>query len=243
MSAVFKATLEEKEFDIKITRDGELVFLDYDIECDFLRAELGETATPAMKLANEWIEDPIEFIVDIIQSNYPNIVKEISIPMAIDFVEHILPAYEKGLSLPFESSILRHTIKFARTLADTDGIGRKKLYEYGRRLLKESEQAYKVSTGSRYFPPEYAAAWAGYTLTRHMLSYYGYTAGQTEDLYGVSNDCAIVMIKNRTKGKSFIEDKKDEGYQGEISWQVRRFVDVMECLQDAKPWPPFEDTK
>lgn len=240
MSAVFKATLEEKEFDIKITREGELVFLDYDIECDFLRAELGETATPAIKLANEWIEDPIEFIVDIIQSNYPNIVKEISIPMAIDFVEHILPAYEKGLSLPLESSTLRHTVKYARAFADNN-VDRKKLYDYGTKLLKESEQAYKVSTGSNYFPPEYAAAWAGYMLTKYILLNYKYR--RMFDLYEISKDCALVMMKNRVRGKSFVEDKKDEGYQREISWQIRRSVDVMEALQDAKPWPPFEDTK
>ena len=38
------------------------------------------------------------------------------------------------------------------------------------------------------------------------------------------------------------ESARQEGKQGEVSWQVRHFVHVMECLQDGKAWPKIEET-
>lgn len=48
--------------DIEITQDLDIFFLDYDLECDLLRAELGEGPTICSAAYMEWLSDPMNFL-------------------------------------------------------------------------------------------------------------------------------------------------------------------------------------
>lgn len=89
MSVIVTAIYGDKSFQLQITRDGSLIFLDHDIEYDIAMVEFGEPSTTAIELMNNWKQEPYEIICKNIVLN-----ERILILLIIDWAKHVLPIFE-----------------------------------------------------------------------------------------------------------------------------------------------------
>lgn len=69
MPLYFSVPAQGGEFDIEITDDGALVFLDYDIEADVIAAELGDEESVPFKLLRNWQESPTLVLLRLYSSS------------------------------------------------------------------------------------------------------------------------------------------------------------------------------
>jgi hypothetical protein len=64
MGLTFTANYWGDKFQVEVTRDGDLVFLDYDVEYDEACLEFSYPATSATKLLGRWRDNPSQTIVE-----------------------------------------------------------------------------------------------------------------------------------------------------------------------------------
>jgi len=196
MSVIVTATLEDQSFQVEVTRGGNLIFLDHDINYDLSMFEFGEGATTATRLLDEWREEPYEVICRIFGLDKKHLAL-----LAADWVEHVLPLFEKeypGYQRP------RSAIIAAR--------------EYIRGNMKLQQLEVARHAASAWVPAQYAATTArAARISRHAVAAEAAEAAWTASQWA--------------------------GSQKEVSWQIRRFIDITKALQSGMPWPPLEATK
>lgn len=270
MSAVFKVTYEGKEFNIEITRDGELVFLDYDIELDRLRSELGEEPTVAVRLANEWIEDPIEGVITKIKWNDTTAYRDLS-HVVLDWAAHLLPIYENSFH---DDASPRNAINTARKYINgktsyvslsnsrwsiSDAADLRDRFPYpgsGRKsLMIDILDIVSDAVGM--------AAWASHlymdvseeTLDADDDEFVDVDAFEAlslvqQKIVAVSNGLVETfrryVMYRRYESDAQPREASIAGNLAELEekkWQIRRFVEVMEAAQSGKNPPPVEEVK
>jgi hypothetical protein len=89
MSIVFEVTLDDQPVQLEITRDGELIFLDYNITHDLAALEFGYPDTDATELYAEWQESPVGAICYNLGLDEDTLGS-----LAADWAEHVLPIFE-----------------------------------------------------------------------------------------------------------------------------------------------------
>lgn len=89
MGSVHTATFEGKSFEAEIIPDGDLVFVDGDIEYEIAFVAMGGDETPATKLLKAWRKDPIDVIC-----NNLGLEDDTLRLLAADWAEHVLPIFE-----------------------------------------------------------------------------------------------------------------------------------------------------
>lgn len=62
MSLIFTATYQKEKFQVEVTRDGDLIFLDHDIAYDETIVALGGEESMALLLSNKWDDDKLSVI-------------------------------------------------------------------------------------------------------------------------------------------------------------------------------------
>ena len=131
MSAFFKLLLDGEERDVEVTRDCELVILDYDMAWDDMLGAMSGQESDARLLLNEWLEFPTSAICDFLVHQKRDLIYLVS-----DWVAHVMPvvgAFEQNQY----GEILQACLNTARNSADaaTDVS----------ELQKAKQQAVKVS--------------------------------------------------------------------------------------------------
>jgi len=90
MSVQFTVSYKGEKFEVEITREGDLIFIDYDIEYDLTMDEFGEPPTVAATMMKKWREKPCQIICENIGLLRGNLAR-----LAVDWAEHVLPIFEE----------------------------------------------------------------------------------------------------------------------------------------------------
>lgn len=244
MSVVATATFKGDTFEIEITDDGELIFLNHDINYDLAMMEFGEKLTTAVKIRNSWMLFPpqtiFEYIIDI------NKNKEFIYRLLADYVDHPMCIYENTIN---EGDINEHdydprdTIKTIRLFLD------------GKKEYKDIAKAHAYSltvAESLHWSPEAMAVFGTEDLSDFVLN----TKEIINDKIKKKSTIRAITLAERaakTIGMAAAPeyDLDDEeapedfhrAFDRECEWQVRRFVACMKALQAGMPWPPLEYTE
>jgi hypothetical protein len=89
MSVIVDATYEGETFEVEITHDGELIFLDYNITHDLAALEFDYPDTDATKFYAKWQLHPVSAICYNLSLD-----KDTLRSLAADWAEHVLPFFE-----------------------------------------------------------------------------------------------------------------------------------------------------
>jgi len=233
MSAKFNVTYGIKEFQIEITREGNLSFLDYDIEYDLALREFGEEKTAAVRLVDKLDEEPIYFI-----TTYLNIPHRNMIYLAADWAERVLWIFENEHP---KDKRPKNAIQAARDFVDGK-IDEEKLntaWERAKRAeLKADVAASSANTDQM--------ARTGKMLSKGAMWAVAEAAGAAT---AVARGTLFGVVAARAKYAVDAYYREPYGRiksipaHDELSWQIRRFVDCMEAVQAGEDWPDLKATE
>lgn len=238
---------------VEITRDGELLFLDYDIEYDLSMSEFGEPKSQAVTLFEHWKQNEIRFI-----ARYLRIPNDRSVLIAMDWGEHVLPIFKK--TFPRDQRPW-NVIRIAREFVSGKRLAGE-LIDATETLRHFVNEEYHKTSSSAHSVAE-AIVFAASTFTGYEAEYEAgavrqgvvaaATAAANAAAYSAPPKTAIgvrhgTVIKSKTPifaphiaTGQFVE--WDEAFRRERLWQIRRFLDVESAFFRGKPWPPLKETK
>lgn len=227
MSTIFTARYLFDDFEVEITREGNLLFLDYDVQYDVVMAEFGEPETVAVMLLEEWKDDPLDVICRRL-----GLEKQPLIYLAADWAEHVLPEfqdYDKDDKRPEEA------IKIARKCAEEIGTP-----EEGK-AIAATEAAHNARMAA-----ENARDWASRSAAASAATSAFWAAKAAAEIF-YSKPQSIVYVSDAARAAQRAAARAHAGRReaarlAELAWQIRRFVDCMEAVQSGKPWPPLGAT-
>jgi hypothetical protein len=259
MSLVFERFLNGELHQVEVTREGELIFPDYNIAHDQAALEFGYDHTDATMLKEEWDEYAVEALIyDVVADRIePKYMARIVLEFAArslhiekrahpgdDRAQNLLDASAEYLN----GALDRQYLKALRT--KLRGFG-----EYrGKRRGSDSEMAATLARMAAYLASGAAfhcdtGRSANWKLLLHNI--FGATdkaaAAIAYDVC-VANDTPAYVIKKvimsrgrkwRLRNKS---DAFDDAAAVESAWQIRRFVDVMEAVGQGFDWPDIKVT-
>jgi len=234
MSITLTATLGPKCFLVKITREGQMIFLDHDIAYDLSMAEFGEHKTPGVFLLNLWEEAPYKVIFKHLElSKHDNVL------LLADYAEHVLPIYEKWSrndSRP--RNAIQTTREYLNAYVGSDRLDNE--ISSAEQSAAEALETARMASEEAAFEDvalaiaAAAAAEAAWTTVK-MASW---ASGVLRWMAAATSESAIVAAMWAAKAGIWPEDSRAR----EISWQICRLVDVMEAVQAGKPWPSIKGT-
>lgn len=91
MSVILAAKFEGETFQIEISDELEMIFLDRDITYDETIAALGGKGSSALELQKQWTDTPESVVIENFDLSKQNIVL-----MVADWVEHVWPIFYKA---------------------------------------------------------------------------------------------------------------------------------------------------
>jgi hypothetical protein len=210
--------------EVEITDDGEVFVLDHDIEEELAMAAFGAELPGCLKFVEVWNEEsPIEAITYHAGLDAPTLVL-----LAADWVEHVLWIYEELLMVDRSP---RTALKITRRL------------QRGEEPRWRTKQAIAYSLAAAKLAKTWTAARSGATLVGEASNYVvrGFMqpdeASYAAKMAAMAARTAVGWYASADK-QTFNEAAADE----ERDWQVRRFIDVMNAIQNDEPWPPLEAT-
>lgn len=234
MSVIIDATYEGKTFEVEISHDGSLEFLDYDIEYDQAAAEFGYPVTVAMKLLEAWNLDPVEVIVKRMDMPIRYIAH-----LAMDWAEHVSDAYAVyGYDKRGGADKLVSILNSARRQI---GLAEGEISKYNLLNLQALVSGAYDKVGEHHDVAAKSAAWA----TRYALSVFP-ASESINDKEWAARDQAASAARNAIGAKAeyvnlvWVVDEEKE--KAETLWQIRRLVDCMEAVGQGFDWPDMKAT-
>lgn len=221
---------------VEITRSGNLLFPNVDIEYDLAMAEFGEPKTPEIDLYEKWKKCDASVIV----RNLFNIDSNTLVLLAADCAEHVLHLFE---SYSHGNMRARYALESIRYFVGSEAMDlTKNILSPGDIRGTLLSMWTEISKDTR--APAYAAAKALQSVARA-------TAGAELQLIQVASAWQEEVVE------SLLAARTAAGYQASVKvsskefvlaaeaerlWQIRRFVDIMEADRAKKPWPPLRVT-
>lgn len=269
MSIGFSVKHGRRKFQLEIADDGQLVFLNYDIEYDLSMAEFGEPDTKAIELVKKWRKNPIEFIF-----NYIEIPDDALSRLSMDFAESVLYIYD---TVHKDGQILGEALNATKVAALNPESSSKILkdqYDFVREMSCLAQQAElppldALNKARRKGAPEKtilklyhkhnamtAAYHAAESVQSAMLSILHQDA--KSQIYTTTKICLEQAARHAVSSWSDLADTKSLTFpksKSELTpewirakdemtaWQVRRIVHCMKALQTGKLWPALDETK
>lgn len=219
MSVIFTAQYKGERFQVEITRDGDLIFLDHDIEHDIAMAEFGDPETIAVRLSKKWQERP----ASVICKNLGLSISELA-HLTIDWAETLLPVFEKTNRL---DARLRNAIIYSRRLIEG-------------KTTKDIADEFALSARDTTF--EYFGLKKQIAVAVHEASVVAALAYSLTQKLSPFDESSHIRRLRLSAIKASIA-AGNVGGTVQRHWQIRRFVDCMEAVQAGKPWPPLEATR
>lgn len=216
MSAVFIADSFGEKFQVEITREGQMIFLDHDIEYDIAMAEFGEPESHAVTLRNQWIENPCDIMALDLDVERPYLLL-----LAADWIERTVETFKKNRSAETVTS-LKQAIDAIKKFA-TGKIGKARLMKLTTATRKHGSSAMVAANNA-----------VKAALSDNVVDF-------SLALQGVAFTAPLEFIHHDPKPQSHKEVVEIQ--RKEAAWQIRRFVDCMEAVQAGKRWPPLGATK
>lgn len=221
---------------VEITRSGDLLFPNADIEYDLAMAEFGEQKTPEIDLYEKWKVCDATVIV----RKLFNIDSNTLVLFAADCADHVLHLFE---SYSQGNMRARYALESIRYFVGSEAMDlTKNILSPGdlRGILLFMWSEINKDTSQ----PAYAASQA-------LLSVARATYGADLQLAQVTSAWQDEVVN------SILAARKAAGYHASVKmppkkfllaveserlWQIRRFIDIMESNRAKKPWPPLGAT-
>jgi hypothetical protein len=230
MSIVFEVTLDDQPVQLEITRDGELIFLDYNITHDLAALEFGYPDTDATKFYAKWQERPVGAICYNL-----GLDKDTLRSLAADWAEHVLPFFE--LEYP-EDKRPRLAIEAARDFVagkiDRDALDDAGMAARGatsRWPAQMAEEAELAAGAAFWVTAKLASESASEAASESAWAAEAAWAAQEAAWAAGAAWAAEAAARAETNRKAV-----------ETAWQVRRFVDCMEAIGQGFDWPDMKVT-
>jgi len=258
MSLVFERFLNGEPHEVEVTREGELIFPDYNIAHDQAALEFGYDHTDATRLKEEWDEYAVEALIYEVVGD--RIEPKYMARIALEYAARSLPVEKRAhpgddraqnlldASAEYLNGALdRQYLKALRT--KLHGLG-----EHQNHRGSDSEMTAKMARMAAYLASGAAfhcdtgrsANWK--LLLHNIFGAADKAAAAIAYDVCVANDTPAYVIKKvgmsrgrkwRLRNKS---DAFDDAIAVESAWQIRRFVDVMEAVGQGFDWPDIKVT-
>lgn len=237
MSIITNATYSGETFEVEISHDGSLEFLDYNVTHDQAALEFGYPETNAVELLKKWNDDAL-FVICVLTQIPINYIAR----LALDWAEHVADAYaaygyydrggaDKLVSIlnsarrqigALEDEVANETILNLKVLQRG---ANEKLGEHPDQIARHA--AHATWSALAVLP---ASNRISDTQGRRMASTAAEHARSTKAEYA-----HLVLTERR-----FMEN--EEAKKKEELWQIRRFVDCMEAVGQGFDWPDMKVT-
>lgn len=205
-----------ERFVVEFERDGSIWFPDYNLEYDQAISALGGERTLALKIYDEWTHETPESCAAVIE-NYLRLKTPVVWRFSADCAAHVLDIYEDEF-------------KNDRRLRDAvDLVIRAILHGGHNKFLSRA-----------------------YTIARKVvedIQRIAYELGEDEKLRLVASFGAANAVRHTTQSERLdvvmiyaTGHDRDMASRQELSWELRRFHDVILAKQQGKKWPPLEAT-
>jgi hypothetical protein len=232
MSIITDATYRGETFEVEISHDGSLEFLNYNITHDQAALEFGYPVTVAINLLEAWNDDAL-FVICVLTQIPINYIAR----LALDWAEHVADAYtaygyydrggaDKLVSIlnsarrqigALEDEVTNETILNLKVLQRG---ANEKLGEHPDQIARHA--AHATWSALAVLPASNRISDTG---GRRMASAAAERARSTKAEY-----IHLVLMEN------------EEAAKKEELWQIRRFVDCMEAVGQGFDWPDMKVT-
>jgi hypothetical protein len=230
---------------VKVYDDMSLEFLDHDIEYDEACLEFNYPKTPALELADAWVENPVNIALRHMIPRDDTRIKGLT----LDFAEHVVS--ELGPALK-QYELLIELLRVGRKFQSGGGHLQPDLLDAFQTAKEAANKAYIEWSERRWLlESDYAAK-----TVQDALRVVELEEHRPSELYHAVNlaeNARIAVAYHRSHlikhpGENFEKDLTipisaiEELKYAEMHWQIRRFIDVMNASQAGKPWPPIGAT-
>lgn len=225
---------------VEITRDGEIRFLNYDIEYDLAMVEFGEPTTPAVNFFTEWRKNRA---YTILKSTNLLTDKNSRMMLLADFADHVLPVFKNAYPIDLRiEDLIGVSRKYAMlqeavTAADTQKLDIARWGAIGIASMAKEKSKKLRSRAYQEMNDKLVKLAAKYRAARQAA----------EAAVSASIPEAVGAVYAATAAAHYAEpleylDKWHQAHNEESLWQLRRFFDVYEAIQAGRQWPPLEVT-
>jgi len=234
MSIIVTAEFNGQEFEVEITRDLSMIFLDYNLTHDLAALEFGYPETNATKLAEAWESEPMKVVNDNLV--IPTMMRLVA---ACDWTAHVLPIFEERAPKRVQNKLEMVVTAVRRHLLAAIDSGAKP--QGGLGLWGDNRTMDKLRQ-------------AAMSAKRSLDGYFGYAAelvAQCAVFLAAAYDTSRDISWNAAAAFSWYDSDsrvfpdallRNARREEESAWQVRRLVDVIEALEAGRPLPPLEAT-
>lgn len=227
---------------VDLDRDGALTFVGFDPNYARAMQEFGEPVSPCENLLLTWQNDRRVFIVykcGIMNAVLLNFAND-----CIDHYIHVIGADSRALA------ILENAVESIRAFiwgytGLYHGLESTVVEDLVKKLNLAHGSTWDLENDRAYSSIAYSAGKA-IMACLDMIEYDEHLKciQRKLDPY-VYSDYKLERIESKIKEKILIAlqyETKDE-YESEVLWQLRRFADVIDAINQGKPWPPVEATE
>jgi hypothetical protein len=234
-----------EDLQVEVYDDMSFEFLDYNLTHDQAALEFGYPETPAIELANAWVESPINIAIRHMIPYDDTRIKG----LALDFAEHVLVKCDSGIR---QRALLAKLIDVGRKYQSGGGYLQPGLLDAIQAAKEAVSKAYDEWKERRWpLESDYAAQ-----AVRDALNVVWLEERRPLELYhavALAENARIAVAYHQSHliappGENFEKDATvapsmiNEFKYAEMHWQIRRFIDVMNASQAGEDWPPIEAT-
>jgi hypothetical protein len=231
MSAFATASISDVAFQVEVTRDGNLIFLDHDVEYDLAMAEFGESKSSAVALYNSWKQDAPSTISWCFDLDHGTMIL-----LAADWATQSMYVFDDYIHNKWVKGKLKVALDKVRAYVESDFDS-----DLRRKVFLEESKINDLTQSQFYDPARYAARSVLNVLNASQAA----TAeGARQNIDMVSTMAAqAISCHDPNRPDVFHPSMDNDLYKFALGAQTRRFVDAMEAVQAGKGWPPLGATK
>ena len=232
MSVIIDATYKGETFEVEISHDGSLEFLNYNIRHDQAAAEFGYPVTVAIELLDAWKRDATKVI-----SRHGSISMKHLALLALDWAEHVADAYKVyGYDKRGGADRLVNILNSARHRIEPTGDN-----VSGENILNLETLARGAYDKIGEHPSEEAKYAA--RATYHAIMVLPEFKRQDEPVARIVASSAAECARSTSLDYLYLVlTENEEAAKKEELWQIRRFVDCMEAVGQGFDWPDMKVT-
>lgn len=233
LSFIFLEPCGEQLVDVEITRGGDLILHEYDIDEDITLEEMGYETSRCLQLVKDWEEEPVRVLVDRMYLDF-----DVALRLGVDWVRHVIEQLTEEEQEQLETAQVYEMLEMIEGVAhdEFDRIAMSRLWKHH----------VSIREGRFDFFPTIRAVTVAKSAGSVMRAA-STVAAIKKDALNYSYQQAVSFIKdNLTKAAVAVRKdfKSQEEREEEGLWQIRRFVDVITAVQSKKKrYPPLEATE
>jgi hypothetical protein len=261
MSVIITATYQGETFDVEIFHDGHDVDIEFpgrSLQHEQAMAEFTDSESVVLQFYNDFCEKPIENIFKRLWC-----VAESRSLLAADYAEHVLYLYEgqnpddirprKAIEAVWKFNSGQMTLSVLKRAASAARAAAWKAARAAEPAAWAAVRAAEAAAEEAAEPAAWAAVRAAWTKVRvkvraarvkalNEVRWAAQWAGSpaAKARAGAAEAAARAAGWNASEDNHSLEWHQARGE--EITWQIRRFVDVMEALGQGLDWPDMKVT-